>query len=78
MFNIRKNWEDFKSRIKEQQNAAWMNFKYKLPENTQNSLDKFENWYKEYKESALCEIIETVVFVIVMVIIISCKKMELE
>ena len=70
MFNIRKNWEDFKSRIKEKQDAAWLNFKYKLPENTQNSLDKFENWYKEYKETALCEIIETIVFVVVMVIII--------
>lgn len=70
MFRIRKNWEDFKSRLKEKQNAAWMNFKSKLPENTQNSLDKFEDWYRGYKETALCEIIETVVFVLVMVIII--------
>ena len=70
MFKIRKIWEDFKSRTREKQNAAWMNFKAKLPENVQNSLDKFENWYKEYKETALCEIIETVVFVLVMVIVI--------
>lgn len=70
MFKIRQNWENFKSRLKEKQAASWLNFKSKLPENTQNSLDKFENWYKGYKETALCEIIETVVFVLVMVIII--------
>lgn len=70
MFKIRENWENFKSRMKEKQNAAWMNFKSRLPEKTQNSLDKFEDWYREYKETALCEVIETVVFVVVMVIII--------
>ena len=70
MFKIRQNWENFKSKLKEKQKASWLNFKSKLPENTQNSLDKFENWYKDYKETALCEIIETVVFVLVMVIII--------
>ena len=34
MFKIRENWENFKSRMKEKQNAAWMNFKSKLPEKT--------------------------------------------
>lgn len=70
MFKIRENWEIFRNRLKERQEASWLSFKSRLPENTQNSLDKFENWYKEYKETALCEIIETVVFVLVMVIII--------
>lgn len=70
MYNIKKNWENYKLRLKEKQNAAWLKLKSKLPENIQNSLDKFEDWYKEYKETALCEIIETVVFVLVMVIII--------
>ena len=54
MFNIFKSWENFKARQRENRQAAWMNFKAKLPEKTQHSLDKFEEWYKNYKESALC------------------------
>ena len=38
-----------------------MNFKSRLPEKIQSSLDKFEEKYATYKETALCEIIETVV-----------------
>ena len=63
-------WNNFKSQLNERRYAAWMNFKSKLPEKMQNSLDKFEEKYRNYKESALCEIIETIVFVLVMVIII--------
>lgn len=63
-------WNNFKSQFNERKDAAWMNFKSKLPETMQNSLDKFEEKYRNYKESALCEIIETIVFVLVMVIII--------
>lgn len=63
-------WENYKTRFNEKRKACWMNFKAKLPEKTQNKIDEFETWYKGYKESALCEVIETIVFVIVMVIII--------
>ncbi len=63
-------WENYKTRIKEQQDASWMHFKAKLPEKIQLKLDKIEELYKNYKESAACEVIETVVFVLVMVIII--------
>lgn len=67
MSNIFNN---FKSQFNERKNAFWMNFKAKLPEKMQGSIEKFEEKYKNYKESALCEIIETIVFVLVMVIII--------
>lgn len=65
-----KFWENYKKRLKEEQAAKWLHFKAGLPENVQNVLDKIETSYKNYKESTLCEIIETVVFVLVMVIII--------
>lgn len=70
MSKINDMWENYKSRLREKQAAIWMNFKSRLPENIQNTLDKFEEKYAAYKETALCEIIETVVFVFVMVIII--------
>ena len=63
-------WENYKAQLREKQAAIWMNFKSRLPEKIQSSLDKFEEKYAAYKETALCEIIETVVFVFVMVIII--------
>lgn len=56
--------------MKEKRDAIWMHFKAKLPENIQFKIDKFEESYRNYKESAACEVIETVVFVVVMVIII--------
>lgn len=70
MFNINKKWDDFKTRMREKRDAFWLEFKSKLPENIQISLDNFEEEYRAYKETALCEIIETIVFVLVMVIII--------
>ena len=63
-------WINWKTRLREKRDAQYMHFKAKLPENIQLKLDKFEEGYKNYKESALCEIIETVVFVLVMVVII--------
>lgn len=70
MFNIFEYLDNYKIRLQEKREADWMHFKAKLPENIQNFFDKYEDWYKKYKESALCEIIETIVFVLVMVIII--------
>ena len=70
MFNLFQSWENYKKALKEKREAAWMNFKLKLPENVQHRVDTFEEWYRNYKESATCEVIETVVFVVVMVIII--------
>lgn len=63
-------FDNLKTFMREKQDALWQNFKSKLSEDKRASVEKFEQKYKEYKESALCEIIETVVFVLVMVIII--------
>lgn len=60
-------WQDFKIRIKETKDAYWMKFKARLPENVQNFIDTFR---KYYVKSGMEEIVSTVVFVIVMVIII--------
>lgn len=70
MINIKEKWDNFQIRQKEKQQACWLKFKSKLPQKTQEFLDKFETGYTKYKETALCEVIETVVFVVVMVIII--------
>lgn len=77
MFNISEMWQNYKARLKEKRDADWMHFKAKLPENIQHFLDKFEIAYARYKESALCEIIETVVFVVVMVILIRFFVLEI-
>ncbi len=70
MNKIKEFWNNFKTRQKEKQDARWMSFKSKLPEGTQHFLDNFETGYAKYKQTAICETIETVVFVVVMVIII--------
>ena len=70
MFSINEKWNNFQARMREKRDAYWLEFKSKLPEKMQNSLDNFEEKYRAYKETALCEIIETIVFVLVMVIII--------
>ncbi len=70
MNKIQQFWLDYKTRLNEKRKAQWMNFKSKLPASVQLKLDKWEEWYRNYKETALCEVIETVVFVLVMVIII--------
>lgn len=63
-------FDNLKSAINEKKEAAWLKFKSKLPTNIQKFLDDFELKYAAYKETALCEVIETIVFVLVMVIII--------
>lgn len=70
MNKFMQTWGNLKKRLKEQTDANWLEFKSKLPENIQHQLDKFEEWYANYKESSLCEVIETIIFVVVMVIII--------
>ena len=77
MFDIKDCWEKFKNKQKEKRQKFWNNFKSKLSEDVQIKLNKFENKYQEYKQSTLCEIIETVVFVLVMVIIIRFFVMEI-
>lgn len=70
MIKITEIWDKFKTRQKEKQDACWLKFKSKLPQNIQQLLDKIEAGYNVYKQTAICEIVETVVFVVVMVIII--------
>ena len=70
MINIKEKWDNFTIRQREKRQACWLWFKSKLPQNVQEFLDKFETEYAVYKQTALCEVIETVIFVVVMVIII--------
>ena len=70
MTKINNMWNNFKTKIRETRQAHWLAFKSKLPQNMQINIDKFEKWYKTYKESSLGETINTIIFVIVMVIII--------
>lgn len=70
MNKLQEIWINHKTRLKEKTNAYWMHFKAKLSPAMQTRVEKWEQGYREYKESALCEIIETIVFVLVMVIII--------
>jgi len=62
--------EQCKTNINEKKAAFWHSIKAKLPARMQRFLDDFEPKYAEYKKSSLCDIIETIVFVLVMVIII--------
>ncbi len=70
MSDIKGMWENFKANINEKKAAIWLAFKSKLPANIQSFLDDFEPKYAEYKKSALCDTIETVLFVLIMVIVI--------
>ncbi len=71
MFNkIKQNWENYKARLREQRNARWLNFKSKLPVQLQKFMDNCETLWHKYDNSTIGEIINTVVFVLVMVIII--------
>ncbi len=63
-------FDNLKTSLQEKKEKLWQDFKAKLPENIRVSIENFEEKYKAYKETALCEVIETVVFVLVMVIII--------
>lgn len=70
MSKINEIWENYKNSINEKKAAFWLKLRTKLPEKVQLFLDDFEPKYAEYKKSSLCDIIETVVFVLVMVIVI--------
>ncbi len=63
-------FENLKISINKKIEESWQKFKSKLSEKNRTSIENFEEKYRKYKQSALCEIIETVVFVLVMVIII--------
>lgn len=49
MFNIIKSWENFKTRQRENRQAAWMNFKAKLPEKLSILLTNLKNGIKTTK-----------------------------
>ncbi len=70
MFSLKQKLEKFKSDYNNAVLNIWNNLKSKFPENIRLNLDRLEQSYKNYKETAACEVIETVVFVVVMVIII--------
>ena len=74
---IKENYENFKLRQKEKREACWLNFKSKLPENIQNKLNEYELEYKEFKKTLTYEVVETVIFVVVMVIIIRFFVFEI-
>ena len=71
MFNkIKELYENHKTKQKEKRETNWKNFKSKLPPKTRIILEKYEAKYNAFKQTSTYEIIETVVFVLVMVIII--------
>lgn len=63
-------WENLKEKVNKKQCETWEKIKTKLPQKFQPAIENIEQWYKQYKQSSYAEIIETVVFVVVMVIII--------
>ena len=65
-----KFWQDYKTKMQEKRKAKWENFKSKLNPDAYNFVDKCEKNWQKYNESSIGEIINTVVFVLVMVIII--------
>ncbi|MBR1425116.1 signal peptidase I [bacterium] len=67
MINIFGFWENYKTQLKEKRDAYWINFKSKLPQNVQSFVDIIERLYIKFN---LGELINTIVFVVVMVIII--------
>ncbi len=67
---IKDKYNNFATQFKEKRDANWLAFKSKLPLGVQNKIEAFETWYRNYKQTALCEVIETIVFVVVMVIVI--------
>ena len=67
---IKKSYDDYKLRQKEKKEARWLNFKSKLPIGVQEFLNDFEPKVQKFRQSSIGEIIETFVFVVVMVIII--------
>ena len=71
MFNkLKKLYEDYKTKQQEKKEANWKNFKSKLPEKFRLRLEDFEKKYNEFKQTGTYEVIETIIFVLVMVIII--------
>ena len=63
-------WQDYKTRIREKKDACWCKFKSKLTPEQQSFLDSCEQKWKKYNESSIGETINTIIFVLVMVIII--------
>ena len=60
----------YKNFVQELRKTLWENFKSKLPQDMQTKVEELEVNYNRYKKTTFAEILETVVFVIVMVIII--------
>ena len=63
-------WQNYKAKLKEKRDVRWKNFKSKLSPEAFSFVDDCEQKWKRYNESSLGEIINTFVFVFVMVIII--------
>lgn len=63
-------FENIKLSYKEKKEKIWTSFKSKFSSEGQKKIEKLEEKYRQYKQSVWCEVIETVVFVLVMVIII--------
>ena len=53
MNKIQQIWLDYKTRLNEKRKAQWMNFKSKLPAAVQLKLDKWEEWYSNYKRNSI-------------------------
>lgn len=67
---LNESYNNYKTKQQEKKEEIWKTFKTKLPENFCIKLEKFETWFNKFKQTGTYEVIETVVFVLVMVIII--------
>ena len=65
-----KFWNDYKTRLKEKRKEGWANFKSKLSPNTLNFVEDCEKKWEQFNQSSIGEMVNTIVFVLVMVIII--------
>ena len=60
-------WKEF---INDTKNSLWKSFKDKLPQEMRRRVEEMELSYEKYKKTPFAETIETIVFVLVMVIVI--------
>ena len=63
-------WQEYKKRINEKKEAFWAEFKSKLNPQLRSFIENCETKWKKYNESSIGETINTIIFVLVMVIII--------
>jgi len=70
MNKIKEFFNNIENKINEKKTACWTAFKTKLSQGTQEKIERIEEYIKRYNNSNIGETINTIIFVVVMVIII--------